>query len=306
MSHNVVFVTGATGSQGSAVARRLLEIGWAVRATARNMDSPAAKRLQDQGAEVTPGDWDNEADLREVIGGCTHVFMNLAPNITTFTPEVPAAKRIIDIAKAAGVKHMIYSSGMAIKDMEKDKYHDPEHPVGRAHGWKKQVENLVKDAGFEEWTILRGGFFMCNFLAPKVNIMCSGLVGSNTWSTAYTPEEQLPVMDVEDLAKFAVAAFREPDRFNRQTIEIASEKLSPDEIMQQLGEASGKPLKAVYLTDEEIEAKKNEDIFVAVQLMSRGLGNKVNIGEVEGWGIPLTTFREFLEREHSWVESTFT
>ncbi|KAF4500695.1 nad dependent epimerase dehydratase [Fusarium agapanthi] len=273
MSHNVVFVTGATGSQGSAVARRLLEIGWNVRATARNMDSPAAKRLQDQGAEVTPGDWDNEAVLGEVIRGCTHVFMNLVPNITTFSSEVPAAKRIIDIAKAAAVKHMIYSS--------------------------------VKDAGFEEWTILRGGFFMCNFLAPKVNIMCSGLVASNTWSTAYTPEEELPVMDVEDLAKFAVAAFHEPNRFNQQTIEIASEKLSPDEIMQQLGEASEKPLKAVYLTYDEIEAKKNEDIFVAIQLMSRGLGDKVDIEEVKGWGIPLTTFKEFLKRERSWVESTF-
>ncbi|KAF5962590.1 methyltransferase [Fusarium bulbicola] len=237
---------------------------------------------------------------------CTHIFMNLVPNITTLTSEVPAAKRIIDIAKAAAVKHMIYSSGMAIKDMEKDKYHDPEHSVGRAHGWKKEVENLVKDAGFEEWTILRGGFFMCNFLAPKVNIMCSGLIASNTWSTAYTPEEELPVMDVEDLAKFAVAAFHEPNRFDQQIIEIASEKLSPDEIMQQLGEASGKPLRAVYMTDDEIAVKKNEDIFVAIQLMARGLGDKVDIGEVQGWGIPLTTFKEFLERERSWVESTFT
>ncbi|KAF9767702.1 hypothetical protein IL306_015096, partial [Fusarium sp. DS 682] len=204
-----VFVTGPTGSQGSAVARQLLQLGWAVRATARNMDSPAVKGLQEQGAEVTPGDWDNQTTLKEAIDGCTHVFMNLVPNITTFTSEIPAAKRIIDISKSAGVKHVIYSSGMAIKDMEKDQYYDPDHPVGRAHGWKKEVEDLVRNAGFEAWTILRGGFFMCNFLAPKVKIMCSGLVVNNTWSTAYTPEEQLPMMDVEDLAKFAVAAFRE-------------------------------------------------------------------------------------------------
>ncbi|KAF9770809.1 hypothetical protein IL306_011579 [Fusarium sp. DS 682] len=108
-------------------------------------------------------------------------------------------------------------------------------------------------------------------------------------------------MDVEDLAKFAVAAFRERKRFNTKTIEIASEKLSPDEIMRQLGEVSRRPLKAIYLTDDEIEAMKNEDIFVTVQLMSRGLGDKVNIEEVKEWGIPLSTFEEFLERERSWA-----
>ncbi|KAF4454182.1 NmrA-like family domain-containing protein 1 [Fusarium austroafricanum] len=300
-----VFVTGATGSQGSAVARQLLEIGWTVRTTARNMDSPAAKKIQDLGAEVTPGDWDNEEVLKTVISGCTHMFLNLVPNMAASASEVPQAKKIIDIAKSEGVKHVIYSSGMAIKDMEKDTHHDRDHPIWHAHWRKKEIEDLVQNAGFDAWTILRPGFFMCNTLMPKIKVMSADLLQTNTWRTAYTPEVRLPMMDVEDLAKFAVAAFREPSRFNGQKIEIASEKLSPDEIMRQLGEASGRPLSVVYLTGDEIKAKMNEDFFISIQLLSRDLGDKVDIGSVKKWDIPLTTYSQFLERERAWVESTF-
>ncbi|KAF4967067.1 hypothetical protein FSARC_5359 [Fusarium sarcochroum] len=301
-----VFVTGATGSQGSAVARQLRDIGWSVQATARNLESPVAKELQALGVEVTAGDWDNEAALEAAIEGCSFLFLNLTPNIATFSSEVPYAKRILAIAKSADVKHVIYSSAMAVKDLEKGKYYNPEHPVYRAHKWKGDIEELVKGGGFDAWTILRGGFFMCNFLAPKVNMMYPDLVQTNKWTTAYTSDVRMPMMDVEDIAKFAVAAFQDPGRFNEQTIAIASEKLSPEEITQQLGEATGKHMSSVFLTQKQIEEKIGSDLFVLVQLMSRDLGDKVDIESVKSWGVPMGTFKHFLQREHGRVESTYS
>ncbi|GKU06840.1 family protein 1 [Fusarium langsethiae] len=303
---SIVFVTGATGRQGSAVARQLLDIGWSVRATARNMDSPKVEELQRMGAEVTPGDWENEETLKKVIDGCTHVFLNVVPNLATFTSEVPHAKRILDMARLTGVQHVVYSSGMAIKDFEKGKYHDPNHPVCRGHGWKHEIENLVQEAGFDAWTILRPGFFMCNLLEPKVNMMYPDLPRAGILKTAYTPEIRLPQVDVEDIAKFAVAAFREPERFNTQFVPIASEKLSLVEITKQLGEATGRSFTAKFLAEEEIEEKMATDFFVAIQVMARDLENKVDIEDVQRWGITLTTFKEFLKREESWVKSTYT
>ncbi|CEI62288.1 hypothetical protein FVEN_g12079 [Fusarium venenatum] len=303
---SIVFVTGATGRQGSAVARQLLDIGWTVRATARNMESLNAKELQSMGAKVIPGDWENEKTIKEAIDGCTHVFLNVVPNLATFTSEVPHAKRILDMAKHTGVKHVIYSSGMAIKDLEKGQYHDPNHPVCRGHGWKRDIENLVQEAGFDAWTILRPGFFMCNLLEPKVNMMYPDLIRTGILRTAYTPETRLPHVDVEDIAKFAVAAFREPERFNRQFVPIASEKLSLVEITRQLGEATGRDLRTSFLANKEIEEKMATDFFVAIQVMARDLENKVDIDDVQRWGIPLTSFAEFLKREESWVKSIYT
>ncbi|KAM0304318.1 hypothetical protein ACHAPM_002401 [Fusarium culmorum] len=93
------------------------------------MESPKAKELLNIGVELTPGDWDNEETLKKVIEGCTHVFLNVVPNLATFTSEVPHAKRILNTAKVTGVKHVVYSSSMAIKDLERGPYHDPNHPV---------------------------------------------------------------------------------------------------------------------------------------------------------------------------------
>ncbi|KAK7433103.1 hypothetical protein QQZ08_000032 [Neonectria magnoliae] len=299
------FVTAATGAQGMAVARQLRTLGWAVHATARNMDTPAVRELQSHSVEVVAGDWDNEEVLAGALAGCSYLFLNLMPNLATFSSEVPYAKRIIAIAKAAGVKQVVYSSALSVKGLQQRQYHHPDNPVSKAHGWKQEVEALVKAAEFETWTIIRGGFFMVNFLAPKVNMMFPELVRTNTWTTAYTSEVRLPMTDMEDIAKFTVAAFQDPGRFHQQVIEMASEILSPDEIMQQLGEVNGRDMSASFLSNEEVEAQKATNLFVVVQLMSRDLDKSVNLAEVKSWGISLGTFRGFLQREREWVKDTY-
>src|SRR5215210_280539 len=47
-----ILVAGATGNQGGAVAERLLEEGWAVRALTRDPDKPAARALAERGAAL--------------------------------------------------------------------------------------------------------------------------------------------------------------------------------------------------------------------------------------------------------------
>ena len=62
-----IAVTGATGAQGGAVARVLLEAGWNVRAITRNTDSDAAKTLKSQGAEVVQASFDDERGLTKAF-----------------------------------------------------------------------------------------------------------------------------------------------------------------------------------------------------------------------------------------------
>lgn len=53
MNDKIIAVTGATGQQGGAVARKLLADRWKVRALTRDTDKPAAKEL----ASLEGGHW---------------------------------------------------------------------------------------------------------------------------------------------------------------------------------------------------------------------------------------------------------
>lgn len=302
---STAFVTGATGTQGTAVARQLHAIGWTVHATARDMEKPIVKELQALGVKFTPGDWADEAALTAAIAGCSHLFLNLMPNITNFSSEVPYAKRILAIAKDAGVRHVVYSSTIAADGLEEREFYVPGTIVAMVTGWKREIEGLVKAAGFESWTILQGAYFMPNFLQPKVS-MFKGLVETNTWTSAMTPQTRIPMVDTDDIGKFAAAAFQDPSRFHARKIGLASEFLTPGEVMQQLGEAAGRDMRCKFMTEAEIEqAQKASDPFVPGQLLMRDVDKCVDLDEVRSWGIPLGTFREFLEREKRGVRETY-
>ena len=62
-----IAVTGATGVQGGAVARVLLEAGWNVRAITRNPGGDAAKTLKSQGAEIVQATFDDESALTKAF-----------------------------------------------------------------------------------------------------------------------------------------------------------------------------------------------------------------------------------------------
>src|SRR5215207_8478069 len=70
----VVLVTGATGMQGGAVARRLLAAGRRVRALARSPKGSAAQALARAGAEVVKGDLDDPPSLARALEGAGGVF----------------------------------------------------------------------------------------------------------------------------------------------------------------------------------------------------------------------------------------
>ncbi|WP_436842215.1 SDR family NAD(P)-dependent oxidoreductase [Streptomyces virginiae] len=67
-NNKTVLVTGATGGQGDAVARSLLDNGWGVRALVRDPDKPGAKDIKALGAELVTGDLDDAQSLRTVGG----------------------------------------------------------------------------------------------------------------------------------------------------------------------------------------------------------------------------------------------
>ena len=74
-NERLILVSGATGQQDGAVARRhLLREGVQVRALTRDSDQEAARALTDAGAEVVEGSFDDRASLDRALDGAYGAF----------------------------------------------------------------------------------------------------------------------------------------------------------------------------------------------------------------------------------------
>ncbi|KAF7541217.1 hypothetical protein G7Z17_g12002 [Cylindrodendrum hubeiense] len=304
MSPSQVFVCGATGTQGGALARCLRAKNVEVHALARDPTSDKAKALETLGVKLWHGDYDNNEALEAATAGCGTIFINLMPDLKNLASETVWAKSIIAAGKAAGAKHIIYSSGFGVGQLEKLRFLDQQGFVAMVLRSKQGIEREVREAGYEHWTILRPGNFMANFLEPFVR-MYAGLVEQGVWATALTRETVLPMVDTKTIGLFACAAVLEPERFSSKEVAFADELVGVDALLEQVSKASGRELKAVYLTEEEIEAQISTNIFLGGQLAMRDMSRLVNMDEVKEWGIPLGTFKEYLERENERVNETY-
>jgi uncharacterized protein YbjT (DUF2867 family) len=106
----LIVVCGATGRQGGAVARSLLGQGWRVRGLTRKPDQPKAQELTALGVEVVPGDMDDPESLRPVFEGAFGVFSVQNGLASGFDREVAQGRNVADVAKQAGVSHLVYGS----------------------------------------------------------------------------------------------------------------------------------------------------------------------------------------------------
>lgn len=250
MNDKVIAVTGATGQQGGAVARKLLADGWKVRALTRDVDKPAAQELASLGAEVVAGDLGSRDQLDAAFKDAYGVFsvQNFwLPNVG-FEGEIRQGKNVADAAKAAGVQHLVYSSvGAAHRGM------------GQKHFESKWlIEQHIHSLGVP-YTILRPAFFMENYNWSRAQI----LNGTFT-SIGLQPKKELQSVAVEDIGAFTALAFANPERFIGKTIELSGDELTEAQITETFTRVIGRPVKLVppsgesgRRSDEEMEAMLN-------------------------------------------------
>jgi dihydroflavonol-4-reductase len=113
-----VFVTGASGFVGSAVARALLGAGFAVRALVRP-SSPRAN-LDGLGIEIAEGDMRDVATVGRAVKGTRYVFHVAADyRLWARNPDdilrnnIEGTRVVIEAAKAAGAERIVYTSSVA-------------------------------------------------------------------------------------------------------------------------------------------------------------------------------------------------
>lgn len=114
----IAFLTGASGFVGSAVARLLLDEGFAVRALVRRSSNPA--NLSGLGLDVVEGDI-RDADLvQQSMRDVRYVF-HVAADYRLWAPDpneiirtnVDGTRAVMEAALANGVERIVYTSSVA-------------------------------------------------------------------------------------------------------------------------------------------------------------------------------------------------
>lgn len=211
-SDKSILVTGATGNQGRAVVRHLLQHGFKVRALTRSPEKPAALALKAQGVEIAYGNLEDLPSLRRALDGVNGIFstQDYWAKGVGLEGEIRQGSNLVEAATGANVTHFVHSSVVGCDRA-------PQLPHIAA---KWQVEKRVDAAGLPR-TFLRSVFFMENFLDPQTGpLVFPVLAGS------LEPAQPLHLITVDDIGWFAAQAFANPQRYLGETLDLAGDCLT--------------------------------------------------------------------------------
>lgn len=305
-----VFVCAATGTQGGAVARALLALGWSVTTSTRDPSSLAAQTLASLGVTVHAAtSFLDNTSLAPAFAGCDLLFLNVLPVMTDPALEATHAKNILALAVAAGIRHVVYSTSLVLPAPPGG---NPDPLLTAAAAAKREVEAhlaSLSPAFIPVWTVLRPGFFMTNFLAPLASMLYPGAAETGLFTLAFAPDTPLPMVDPADIAAFAVAAFQDPERFGGKQIDLVSEAVEVERAIEVMRKGVGKGIRARYLREDEVEEARKVNPLLIVQERLSAVSKGGVVGDVEGvkaWGVKVGTFEGFVEREKAAFGDTYS
>jgi uncharacterized protein YbjT (DUF2867 family) len=223
----IVAVVGATGRQGGAAARALLDAGVSVRALVRDPAKPAAAALASAGAQLAVADFDDPKTVRAAFDGVSRVFaMTTMDSGRGTAGETADGITIADAAKAASVDHLVYSSvGGA------DRHTGIPHFES-----KRRIEEHIENSGLPA-TFARPTFFYENLLARPP----APEDGTVTVHLPLPDGIPLQMVAVEDIGVVAAAAVIDPGRVPGGAVEIAGDELTGSQIAATFGRQAGRP-----------------------------------------------------------------
>ena len=275
-----VLVTGATGGQGGAVARRLRERGWAVRALVRDPRAARARELAARGVRLVTGDLDDPRSLREAARGVHGVFSVQPSDLTAPDPalEIRRGRNVADAAAAAEVAHLVYSSVGA---------------AGRNSGvihfeTKTEIEAHVRAVGIPA-TVLRPVFFMENW----PSLVTLSPAGERVGAIALDPDTRLQMIALEDIGRIAAHAFDRPDEHIDRTIEIAGDEPTVRQIAETFTRVDGIPTR---LRRQPLAELRDYGDVPAMFAWLNGHGYRADLAALRARYPDLLTFEAWLRR----------
>jgi len=153
-----MFVTGASGFVGAAVARALLSAGNEVRALVRAGSN--LRNFKDLDVELVVGDLGDAVSLQRSLAGCSGLFhvaadyrLGARDPKPLYKTNVEGTRNILTAARAAGVEKIVYTSSVATIGIPPDGSPGDEttpsalaHMIGHYKRSKYLAEEVARDA----------------------------------------------------------------------------------------------------------------------------------------------------------------
>jgi uncharacterized protein YbjT (DUF2867 family) len=277
---DLILVVGATGQQGGAVARHLLDAGRAIRVLTR--DRSKAAHLAERGAEVVEGDMTDRASLKRPLRGAGGVYGMTTPFEFGMEAEVKQGVTLADAARDAGVRHFVFSS---VVSADKE--------TGIPHfETKAEIERHIRKIGLPA-TILRPASFMENFLSPRTWPM----IKAGKLVMPMRRDTSLQMIALNDIGVFGAAAFEDPESYIGRTISLAGDQATMPEAVRVIGKALGREIAFETLPPGKAAEVLGEDLAIMYRWFNE-TGTDIDIDALEErHGILMTSFEE-------WVETT--
>ena len=281
-----ILVLGATGQQGGATVRALAAAGRRVRALVRDERSDPARELASLGIELMVGDFQDPASLERAMRGSPGVF-SVVPSSAdtqyglTDAQEVQFGTAVVDAAKRAGVRHLVYSSTIGAS---------PDLGLGHYES-KWHIEQYLRQSGVP-FSIVRPAPFMELLLYPYFGLR----QGVATFFGA--PEQLVQFVAVRDIGAIVAAIFATPAGYLGRTIDIASDTLSGNAIAAQISRATGQQVPYQQVSAEA--AAQSPLLTRLLRAMSEGkLTGQADLPSLRALHPGLLTFEQWLAAGHA-------
>lgn len=277
-----ILVTGATGKQGGAAARRLLARGFRVRAFTRDPNQPAAQSLARLGALPVQGDLDDRTSIDRALQGCYGVFSVQDANEAGVEREVRQGIRLADAAKSSRIRHFVYSSvGSA------------DAHTGIPHfDSKGQIEEHIRSIDIP-YSILRPVFFMQNWETYLRDEILDGRLPS-----PLDPGKPLQQVNVDDIGAFAAMAFADPGRWLGRELDLAGDELTMPQTAETFRRVLEQPVDFVRVDWESFEKAVGREMAMMYHWFN-DVGYEVDIEALRQEYPPLSRLEPLL-RAQGW------
>ncbi|EJD37883.1 NAD dependent epimerase/dehydratase [Auricularia subglabra TFB-10046 SS5] len=299
-------VTGATGAQGGAVARELLKAGQRVHALVRDPSKRTAKELEALGAVLFVGDFDSVDVIHRAAVGVKGIFLNPYPVLGDTSGEARQTQNFVDAARAAGtVESLVLTTAFNTAEHPKWVAEYPDYALRDYYTSKTAAEDAVRGSGVKYWTILRPPWLFQNYLWPQSDFHFPALRTERRFVSGVRRDIRFAQLDGADVGSWAAAAFLDPPRFAGKELRLTAASLSFEDIVDEFEEFAGVKIERSFVEPADLLLGSDDPLgparVAAAEWQNKG---QIDISadefeELKSYGIHLTSFREFLEKNRA-------